>query len=331
MSPLKISIVIPSYNQGCFLEETLQSVLDQSYNSVEVIVIDGGSQDQSQEIIRKYEDKLTYWISEPDTGQSDAINKGFAQASGDIITWLGSDDLLLPGALQTVSDAFTQYPDTSLVHGDTVYLYSSGKRVKAKISSNGFPYKYLSGMAFAQPSSFFRRSSLEKVSFLDETLHYGMDYDLMVRLFDFGKTQQLSTFLSVYRYHPQSKSTNDKEKFASEWARIFSKVVYSAYPNSRVVNLMKSLQLYYQPDAKYDFVQNYTEEFLYQSFLYFLHFQIIFLYQSPSVRRVKPLVHWLKNYESQFFHEKRLQPVYNRVHYLNDTIIKYARRFNAYV
>ncbi|MEM9829417.1 MAG: glycosyltransferase family 2 protein [Bacteroidota bacterium] len=327
----KISVITPSLNQGKYLEDTIKSVFNQNYPNLEYILIDGASTDSSVSTIEKYEKQFQYWVSEPDTGQSNAVNKGFAKATGEIVTWLGSDDILLPGSLQRVAEAFTKDTDVALVHGDAIYLYSNGKRVEAKTSPEGFPNKYLAGMAFAQPSSFFRRSHLEKVGFLDETLHYGMDYDLMVRLFDLGKPCQLSNFLSVYRYHPESKSTNDKEKFAEEWAWIFSKVVYSIYSHSRILELMQDLQLYHQPKTTYEFTKAYTDEFLYQSFLHFLHFQIIFLYQSPSIKRVKPLLSWLKENERGFFDQQRLLPVYNRVHYLNNTIIKYARRFSTYV
>ena len=122
----KISIITPSYNQGQFLEQTILSILSQDYPNLEYIIMDGGSSDNSVEIIRKHEDNLTYWVSEPDKGQSDAINKGFQRATGDILTWLNSDDYYLPGTLHTVAEYFTQHPDVECIYGDLQVVASNG-------------------------------------------------------------------------------------------------------------------------------------------------------------------------------------------------------------
>src|SRR5262245_9832375 len=114
----RISIVTPSFNQACFLEQCLLSVLDQRYPDLEFLVLDGGSTDGSVEIIRRYENRLTHWVSEPDGGQSAAINRGFCRATGDVVAWLNSDDYYLPGALERIADAYRKSPDASFYFGD---------------------------------------------------------------------------------------------------------------------------------------------------------------------------------------------------------------------
>jgi len=327
MKSFKVSVITPSYNQGDYIEETIQSVLEQGYDNLEYIIIDGGSSDYSVEIIKKYEESLTFWVSEPDRGQSHAINKGFQRATGDVVTWLCSDDMLLPGALQRIADIFEAKNEVGLVHGNTVYQYSSGKQFFHKNEPTGYPYKYLSGMAFSQPAAFFRREVLEKVGLLKEALHYGMDYDLMVRLYDASEVVALEDFFAVYRYHENSKSSKQKIGFAEDWAQVFSKIVYSVNPNSAIINYLKELNLFTQPNSSYLFYRTYSEEFLYQSFLYFLNFQIIFLYQAPHLSRVKQLANWLKQNEPVYYEHFNLKPVHFRAKYLNNFLLSHARSF----
>src|SRR5262245_42806391 len=122
-----ISIVTPSYNQAPYLEATLRSVLDQNYPRLEYIVIDGASTDGSPEIIRRYADRLTYWVSEPDRGQAEAINKGLARCSGDLVNWLNSDDVLAPGALQAVAHAWQSQRQPSIIYGFAKYINEEGR------------------------------------------------------------------------------------------------------------------------------------------------------------------------------------------------------------
>lgn len=126
--PLVVSIITPSFNQAQFLEEAILSVFNQDYPHVEYIIIDGGSTDGSIDIIRKYERRLKYWVSEPDSGQSEAINKGWNKSTGDIIAWLNSDDTYCPGALRAVAEVFEKNPETLLVHGAANTCAQDGKQ-----------------------------------------------------------------------------------------------------------------------------------------------------------------------------------------------------------
>ncbi len=205
---MKISVITPSYNQGAYLEATLRSLLDQEYPDLELIVIDGGSTDQSVEIIRRYESALSHWESERDRGQSHALNKGFAHVHGDIWTWLNSDDLLEAGVLQRVADVFAQHPEVGVVYGDCVYVAQDGATIVAPF--RGEPYsrvRHLAHRFIAQPSCFFRTSMVPPA--VREDLHYCMDYDLWLKLAARGvKFHYVPEVFSRYRLHDESKSVS---------------------------------------------------------------------------------------------------------------------------
>jgi len=218
----KISIVIPSFNQGKFLEETILSIVNQQYPNLELFVIDGGSTDNSIDVIKKHEQHFTWWISEKDKGQSEAINKGFAKATGEIVSWLCSDDLLMPGSLQIVASHFLSLPENvGLIHGGAV-IFESDKTIETRFTYQ-IPNReaYLSGMVFPQPAAFFRKSWVEKVGYLDEELHYGMDYDLFMRLALVCDFSAVDTVFARYRLHSQSKSVAESNRFITDWKKSF--------------------------------------------------------------------------------------------------------------
>ena len=179
-----ISIVTPSYNQGSYLEETILSVLEQGYPALEFFIFDGGSTDGSLDIIQKHQDQLTFWESKPDRGQSHAINKGFRMASGEIVAWLNSDDLLAPGALKVVAQAWQKNPRLGLISGQTEIIDQAGKPTGNIFGSEPNVINSLlsSENPVSQPSTFFSTSALKEVGFLDETLHMSMDWDLWLRI-----------------------------------------------------------------------------------------------------------------------------------------------------
>lgn len=202
-----ISVVTPSYNQAQFLEDTLQSVASQDYPRTEHIVIDGGSTDGSVDIIRRHAARLRHWVSEPDRGQSHAINKGLSLARGDVLAWLNSDDTYLPGALREVGGLFAANPDVDLVYGDFVYTDVAGqplrrRHVFATISYESLLYHDYLG----QPAVFFRRSLFEKVGPLDESLHYCMDWDLFLRMWPVCRPRHIPMVLATYRLDHAAKS-----------------------------------------------------------------------------------------------------------------------------
>lgn len=221
----KITIVTPSFNQGHFLEETIQSVLGQNYPNLEYMIIDGGSTDNSVDLIQKYSDHLTYWVSEPDQGQHYAIQKGFNRATGDIITWLCSDDLYEPGTLHIVANAYLAHPNAALIYGDTQYLYPDGARkTKKKIM---FDYKmalYAYSM-IPQPSSFMSRQAYIEIGGIDPTFQYTADYDLFLRLGKHREVVQIPLVLSSYRLHATSKTISSKSLMKKEFRKTREKIL----------------------------------------------------------------------------------------------------------
>lgn len=222
-APLRISIVIPSFNQGRYIEEAIRSVLLQGYPNLELTIMDGGSTDQSVEIIQKYETWLTGWISESDGGQSDAINKGFDRSTGEIIHWLCSDDLLMPGALWNVADAFAKKPECDVVVGHCLCTYEDTPEKNAVLRSSvesiqAMPYLF----GVWQPSSFFRKAAVKREKVLRRELHYCMDRELWCRLQACGAYwKSIDKTLSINRFTGDNKSLVGQSKIIQEIHAIY--------------------------------------------------------------------------------------------------------------
>ncbi len=221
-----VSVVTPSYNQAQFLEETILSVLDQDYPNIEYIVIDGGSTDGSADIIKKFERRLAYWISEPDRGQSHAINKGWQHARGDIVAYLNSDDLYTPGAITIAVQGLLSNPDSCMVYSDAVVI---DERSNAIGAAKGHPFDVgrvmTTQVKIPQPTMFVRRSALDTVGLLDERLHLCMDFDLWIRLgLKYPATYLPGVSIAKMRAHTAAKSTAALAKFPQERRRVLNRV-----------------------------------------------------------------------------------------------------------
>lgn len=218
----KISVVTPSRNQAAFLERTILSVLNQRYPNLEFIVVDGGSTDGSTGILRKYERQLARWVSEPDEGQSDALNKGFAMATGDLVAWQNSDDIYLPGALETVAKAFRERPGHDVYFGNMVTL-DPEDRVLREHRYTPFSVKCLlyDGWNITNQSAFFRREIVRRYPFRKQ-LEYAMDGDFFVRVGRGGKSFRfIHAFLGALRIHRSAKGeTISRSVGVEEWAGI---------------------------------------------------------------------------------------------------------------
>ncbi|WP_404357394.1 glycosyltransferase family 2 protein [Methylotuvimicrobium sp. KM1] len=218
----KISIVTPSFNQGQFIEETIRSVLLQNYPNLEYVIIDGGSTDESIEIIRKYEPWLTYWVSESDKGQSHAINKGFEKCSGDIYNWLCSDDILLKDALKNVAHLIDCKQPCWLIGAAFVINkkgYILNKNVPLEPITITTFLKWSSNY-FYQPSTFWNRHIFSNFNRINNNLHYCMDVDLWFKFFNISKPKMTNVFLSSARCHEQSKTSgiDQADKFIKEFS-----------------------------------------------------------------------------------------------------------------
>jgi glycosyltransferase involved in cell wall biosynthesis len=207
VSDLKISVITPSYNQGPFLEQTLRSVHDQGYPHIEHVVIDGGSSDESTEILQRWSNRLSHWVSEPDAGQTDALIKGFEHATGDIHCWLNSDDLFEPWTFREVATFFDTYPDAQVVYGDATWIDGEGRRLHTKNEHpfNRFIFMYDHDF-IPQPSTFWRSGLYQRVGGLDPAFDLAMDADLFIRFADVTRIHHVRRPWSQMRLYPEQKN-----------------------------------------------------------------------------------------------------------------------------
>ncbi len=214
----KISIVTPSYNQGQFLEQTICSILDQNYPNLEYVIIDGGSTDNSVEIIKKYSNRLSYWVSEPDTGHGNALNKGFSKTSGEIMAWLNSDDKYLPWTFEVVAEIFSLFPDVNWIVGVNGWWDKKGRLVTARnIYKNIYDYLLGNYAWIQQESVFWRRSLWEKAGGkINEKYKFSVDGELWCRFFLIDKLYHVESIISGYRFHDNNRGKLYLESCFSE-------------------------------------------------------------------------------------------------------------------
>lgn len=243
MTSLRISIVTPCLNDARYLEDCLRSIHDQRFTGLEHIVIDGGSTDGSVDIIRRFADELAYWISEPDAGHADALYKGLARATGDVVTWVCSNDLLLPGALEQVAAFFAAHPDCEWAVGNGL-LIDEASRVTERVWAVPFTVRSIQLWQMwgtCQPATFMRRRALERVGGIDRTLHVCVDTDLFLRLAKLEVPRRIPHFLAALRIHSDSQTqaqkarvreTDERIKMQSGrpvWPALLMKLAYRFY------------------------------------------------------------------------------------------------------
>ena len=222
---MKITIITPSYNQGQFIEQTIQSVLGQNYSNLEYIVMDGGSTDNTVEILKKYEGKLK-WFSKKDKGQSDAINKGLKMATGSVVAWINSDDYYLPGTLQKVANEFEKNTNLKWFTGDYIIIDAKGKEIHSFVRAYKKFFSQFSSIStlsllnyINQPSTFWRRAFIKQIGYLNESYRYCMDYDLWLRFMKVSPPAIINYPLSAFRIHSASKGGSQyKAQFREEIA-----------------------------------------------------------------------------------------------------------------
>lgn len=249
----RVTIVTPSFNQANYLEATIRSVLMQNYPNLEYMVIDGGSTDGSVDIIRRYQDRLAYWVSEPDLGQSHAINKGFALATGDWLAWLNSDDIYLPGALSEVARVIQANKKCNWIVGAVEFvdgdLNPIGSFVPVCKTEDWLDFvctKRKNGTALPQSGSFWSRKAWDAAGQLDETLHYVMDHEYWGRLAHHGfRPVCLLQPLAMFRLHQQGKTAQGDGNFVAEERRVLGNWIEKATASeSRIlINYLSTLKL----------------------------------------------------------------------------------------
>ncbi len=216
-----VSIVTPSYNQARYLETAIRSVLEQDYPDIEYILVDGGSSDGSLEVIRRYSERLAWWVSEPDKGQTDAINKGFARANGEILAWLNSDDTYQPGAVAEAVEFLRSRPEVGLVYGDANFIDQDGRLI-GRFPAAQTDYRRLRRgyVHIPQQSAFFRADLWKKVGPLDSSFYFAMDYDLWVRLAALAPIQYVPRTWANFRLHSHGKTVAADERCWPEMLRV---------------------------------------------------------------------------------------------------------------
>ncbi len=313
----KITIITPSFNQGKYLEATIQSILNQGYPNLEYFVIDGGSGDESVEIIKKYESQIDFWVSEKDNGQSHAINKGLERATGDIINWINSDDQLTEGSLFKIAEYFQSNPKIALVHGKTILFKEDGWEKIHGANENDLPEGYLAGILFPQPSAFFTKQALDRVGGrVDESLHFGMDYDL------FGKMALHYNFLSVadvfskYLLHDSSKTSQSNLPFAKDWQKVFCRVI-SSIPNAdeKYVSQLKDLGIWHNPEKEKlsKASKEISDKLQEKAFCLFIRIQLFYHYEDNLFAESDKFIQFLKKEYPAYYKAQNLDKLHSKL------------------
>ncbi|AFM05522.1 glycosyl transferase [Bernardetia litoralis DSM 6794] len=348
---MRISIITPSYNQAAYLEKTIQSIISQGYDDLEYILIDGGSNDGSLEIIEKYKEHFAFWVSEKDEGQSHAINKGFKHATGDIITWINSDDQLMPNALHQIAAEFEKDTNKEIfvAHGKTILFGENMQDKEFGASKTNFLERSLAGLPFPQPSSFFRKELINNYGNLKQEFHFGMDYEFFVPVFLNEKSIYIDNIFSKYLYHNESKSLTQQSGFARDYAKVFSKILRSfeksKNPNhqevvKKTISKFRELNFYTESNDSDDIFEinnSFTEQQLHLAFCYNLLNQLIFYYeaiettnkqeQAQSWKQVKKITSYLVKNEADFVAQNpEVKQVYQRSKFLNPMLMGFLRK-----
>jgi glycosyltransferase involved in cell wall biosynthesis len=256
------SIVIVNYNSGEYLEQAIQSVIKQTYNNYELIIVDGGSTDNSVDIIKNYSENLTWWVSEPDKGQSDAFNKGFSHASGDYYVWLNADDLMLPKTLEIIYSYIKKYPKYKWFAPNTIYIDKDNIIWMAyKTPSYGKYVLRHGNIEIGSPSTFFHRSLYEKCGPFVEDYHNLMDIDLWLKFINAGYVlKRVNEFGWAFRHHEASKTSsslkgNPSESFLKE--RLLVRKANNCHPSFGIRAYQKIRKVLYSYPISY----YYTKKF----------------------------------------------------------------------
>jgi len=210
-------VITPSFNQGVFLERTIKSVLDQNYPNLQYLIIDGGSTDDSVNIIKKYEPNLFYWVSEPDRGQADAINKGLRRATGEWVAWQNSDDIYYPGVFHQLAMTAELHPEADLIIGNMMLVDAEDHPLRdlhyVRPTYNSLVAE---GMVLANQAAFWRRSLHDRIGYLEDKMSYSFDYEWFLRVLKGRKAVHVNQTWGGFRVHEMAKTNNPKRRFVEE-------------------------------------------------------------------------------------------------------------------
>ena len=304
-----VSIITPSYNQAKYLEQTITSVLDQTYPSIEYIVVDGKSKDGSVDIIKKYADKLAYWVSEKDKGQADAINKGFSRATGEIIAWLNSDDYYLPETVQAAVKIFEENPDVVLVYGNMLAVDENS------VTFNTMKYRQLTLKdllcfnIIGQPAVFMRRSALQQTNGLDATFHFLLDHLLWIQIAKQGKILHVNQTWAAARYHAEAKNVSKAAEFGREAFRILETIAQDKDLAKALLSVDRRAHASaFRVDARYLLDGGYPAKALQQ------WFRALFIHPPTALGRINIFVSSLLNLLGLSFMRRKILEIREKRH-----------------
>jgi glycosyltransferase involved in cell wall biosynthesis len=220
----KVSIITPSYNQGQFLEASIRSVLEQSYPNIEYIAVDGGSKDNSAEVLKKYQDHFAWWVSEKDKGHADALNKGFSHATGEVLAWLNSDDVYLPKAVAEAVAILQEHPEAGMVYGDADLIDNAGVKV-GQFASRQTDYRRLlrGSVHIPQATTFFRADVWRQVGPLDLSLFFSFDYDLWVKIAKGSQVLYVPRRWAQFRIHDDGKTIVNDDRCYPDMLKVLER------------------------------------------------------------------------------------------------------------
>jgi len=267
----KISVITPSYNQGQFIKETIISVIGQLYPNLEYIIIDGASTDNTVEVIKEFKSQINYWVSEPDSGQSEAINKGFKKSTGEILCWLNSDDLFMPGALFVMAEKYITNR-TQIYFGNSIHFKTKNKGIESfgsDVYNATKTYSLLNGDFVIQPSSFWSKETWLKVGELKEDVHFGFDWEWFLRSHKLNiPFAPITECLSLYRIHDNHKTgiggknrqhelLSIYKQYSEKYARLYELIINESINYLRIdIRIIKKLfSIINKPNGKADILK----------------------------------------------------------------------------
>jgi glycosyltransferase involved in cell wall biosynthesis len=271
MADQLITVITPSYNQAQYLAQTIDSILSQKYHALEYIIIDGGSTDGSVDIIKKHERYLSYWVSEPDLGQSHAINKGLKRATGEIVNWLNSDDYFEPNALQCISESFSEMKTLAVCARSNVV--KDGRILHQTNGTDLFPENLAKTVGWAridQPETYFRRDIYEQIGRLNEELHFMMDTEWWIRFlvaYGLSGVKKIDDVIVNFRLHGESKTGSRKNEFEQDRIAIYHE--WAVHCNLKTEASFIENNFAFKP-AKLDFIRLSERNLIKQAIHYFL-------------------------------------------------------------
>lgn len=311
----KISIVTPSFNQEKYIEDTILSVLDQNYPNLEYVIIDGGSTDGSVEIIKKYEKRLAFWVSEPDNGHGHALNKGFAKTTGEIMAWINSDDKYYPYTFKTVAEIFTKFSDVNWIQGKNSRFDKFGRLEDVHFSFiNIYSYLLYDYKWIQQESVFWRRSLWDKSgAFINEKMSLMVDGELWTRFFLSDDIWHLNLVIGGFRSHDTNRSHSQIEKVYKEMEDVIDIMKTKLDPKLKDAFYLLQKHLNLGQNSKGNKISNFKNKAL-KILPYFLY--------SRAIRCLISKRRKLLNFKQEIYDYKLLK-------FVDYTWIKNLRKFNS--